>query len=115
LIHRAGEHLSTLEASLRRSHPELTRLVPAGDFRRGSELVSDLALVAETPAQSGIEILDLSEGVKVWLADQRHYGVALVLATGSSEHIDELRSLAERQGMRLDERGLYRGPNHVDC
>ena len=35
LIHRAGEHLSTLEASLRRSHPELTRIVPAGDFRRG--------------------------------------------------------------------------------
>ncbi|WP_147022517.1 DNA polymerase/3'-5' exonuclease PolX [Microvirga aerophila] len=115
LIHRAGEHLSTLEANLRRSHPELTRIVPAGDFRRGSELVSDLALVAETPAHSGIEVIDLSEGARVWLADQRHYGVALVLATGSSKHIEELRSVAERRGLRLDERGLYRGQHLVDC
>ncbi|MBQ0818984.1 DNA polymerase/3'-5' exonuclease PolX, partial [Microvirga sp. HBU67558] len=115
LIHRAGEHLSTLEANLRRSHPELTRIVPAGDFRRGTELVSDLALVAETPARSGIEIVDLSEGARVWLADPPHYGVALVLATGSSEHIDELRSLAERRGLRLNRQGLYRGQHLVDC
>jgi DNA polymerase (family 10) len=115
LIHRAGEHLSTLEASLRRSHPELTRIAPAGDFRRGSELVSDLALVAETSALSGIEMIDLAEGARVWLADRRHYGVALVLATGSSEHIEELQSLAERRGLRLDERGLYRGQQLVDC
>jgi DNA polymerase (family X) len=115
LIHRAGEHLSILEANLRRSHPELTRIVPAGDFRRGSELVSDLALVAETPAHAGIEVVNLTEGAKVWLTDRRRYGVALVLATGSSEHIDELRSLAERRGLRLDERELYRGEHLVDC
>jgi DNA polymerase (family X) len=30
LIHHAGEHLRTLEASLRRSHPELTRIVCFG-------------------------------------------------------------------------------------
>ena len=30
------------EASLRRSHPGLTRITPAGNFRRGCELVSDL-------------------------------------------------------------------------
>ena len=51
----------------------------------------------------------------MWLADRRHYGVALVLATGSSEHINELRSVAERRGLRLDERGLYRGQHLVDC
>jgi DNA polymerase (family X) len=104
-----------LEANLRRSHPELTRIVPAGDFRRGAELVSDLALVAETPAHARIEIVNIADGAKVWLADRRHYGVALVLATGSSEHVDELRSLAERRGLQLDERGLYRGQDLVDC
>ena len=31
------------------SHPELRRIAMAGDLRRGCELVSHLALVAETP------------------------------------------------------------------
>jgi len=53
LIHHAAEHLRTLETSLRRSHPELSRIVSAGELRRGAELVSDLALVAETPDGSG--------------------------------------------------------------
>src|SRR5829696_4808527 len=47
LIHHAAEHLSALEANVRRLHPELSRMVPVGDVRPGSELVSDLALVRE--------------------------------------------------------------------
>ncbi len=103
------------KTNLRRSHPELTRIVTAGDVRRGSELVADLALVAETPTGSGIEILQVSDRTKIWLTDRRRWGVALVLATGSDRHLEELRSLATRRGLRLDERGLYRGDNLIEC
>jgi DNA polymerase (family 10) len=115
LIHHAAEDLAGLEANLRRSHPEPTRVVPAGDVRRGSELVSDLALVAETPTGSGIEILRVADRTSIWLADRPQWGVALVLATGSDRHLDELRSVAERRGLHLDERGLYRGDDLMEC
>jgi DNA polymerase (family 10) len=45
-VHRAGALLANAEDALRRAHPELTRLAPAGDFRRGCELVADLSIVA---------------------------------------------------------------------
>jgi DNA polymerase (family 10) len=115
LIHHAAEDLAGLEANLRRSHPELTRIVPAGDVRRGSELVSDLALVAETPTGSGIDILRVADRTSIWLTDRPRWGVALVLATGSDRHLDELRSVAERRGLHLDEHGLYRGDGLIQC
>jgi DNA polymerase (family 10) len=46
-IHRAAELLSSVEASLKSSKLGLKAIRIAGDLRRGSELVSDLALVAE--------------------------------------------------------------------
>jgi len=51
----------------------------------------------------------------VWLADEKRYGVALVLATGSSEHVSELTSRARRRGLRLDEKGLYSGRRLLPC
>jgi DNA polymerase (family X) len=52
-LHRAATLLRSAQEQLRRSKLELTRLTPAGDFRRGCELVSDLALVAETSRLEG--------------------------------------------------------------
>src|SRR3712207_6481590 len=52
LIHHAGELLDSAAAALGRVYPELTRFTPAGDYRRGCELVSDLALVAEVPRET---------------------------------------------------------------
>src|SRR5215213_10496138 len=46
-IHRAAALLKSAEQSLRRARPELTRIAPAGESRRGCELVRDLVLVAE--------------------------------------------------------------------
>jgi DNA polymerase (family X) len=103
-----------LETYLRRSHPELSRIVPAGDLRRGSELISSLALVAEAPEGSGIQVVD-GTGARIWLADRRRYGVALVLATGSSEHVEELKARARIRGLRLDDQGLYRGKRLLPC
>jgi DNA polymerase (family X) len=49
-IHRAALLLESAERSLQQAHPELVRLTSAGDFRRGCELVADLALVARCQA-----------------------------------------------------------------
>ena len=43
------------------------------------------------------------------VADEKYYGAALLMATGSEEHIDELRMRAARRGMTLDESGLRKG------
>src|SRR3954467_7865829 len=49
LVHHADALLRATVANLAVSHPELQRIVVAGDLRRGCEIVSDLALVAEAP------------------------------------------------------------------
>jgi DNA polymerase (family X) len=46
-MHRAAELMAAAERNLRRALPGLKRIVPAGDFQRGCELVCDLSLVAE--------------------------------------------------------------------
>src|SRR5215213_5989337 len=47
-IHRAGALLDAAKKNLARSVPELTRISDAGDFRRGCELVANLAVVAQS-------------------------------------------------------------------
>src|SRR3954467_14899693 len=47
-LHRANMLMESAMEQLRRSKLDVKNIVPAGDFRRGCELVSDLALVAET-------------------------------------------------------------------
>ena len=46
-VHRAAALLKNAEEQWRRARPDLKRIVPAGDFRRGCELISDLSLVVE--------------------------------------------------------------------
>jgi DNA polymerase (family 10) len=106
-IHRAAEWLTTAEANLRASHPDLKRIMPAGEFRRGCELVSDLCLVAEAAGlKTGPQKVQASDQFTVYLTDNKHYGVTLLLATGSKAHLDALRALAQKQGLLLDESGL---------
>jgi DNA polymerase (family 10) len=113
-MHRSALLLENAEHSLREAHPELKRIVFAGDLRRGCELVADLSLVAETPAvDGGPATLAPGGGLTVHLTDKRHYGITLLLATGSAEHIEELRALALRRGLTLDSEGLRHGPKLV--
>ena len=116
LIHSAGDLLGLAASNLTRSHPDLDRIVAAGDFRRGCELVADLRLVAQVAAaDSEIRVVRLGEDIELYLADPRRYGVALLLATGSAEHVEELQGLAAAKGFALDQRGLRRGRRLVDC
>ena len=108
-LHRAAALLEHVTASLRSARPELRRLTVAGDFRRGCELVGDLALVAEAPSSENHVAVPNSSELKVHLADRKHFGAALLQATGSAAHLDELRALAERKDMRLESDGLRKG------
>ena len=41
--------------------------------------------------------------------DKRRYGITLLLATGSPQHIEELHALAIHKGLKLGPEGLLRG------
>src|SRR3954453_2898956 len=51
LVHHADALLRAAAANLAVSHPELQRIAIAGDLRRGCEVVSALALVADTKSR----------------------------------------------------------------
>lgn len=108
-IHRAAALLEHAKDSLHSARPDLKRLTIAGDFRRACELVGDLSIVAESPAGKNSSPASAPEGLQVHLADRRHFGAALLFATGSAAHLDGLRSLAAAKGMRLEPDGLHKG------
>lgn len=113
-IHRAAEWLEAAERNLRRAQAGILRVTPAGEFRRGCELVGKLSLVAELRKLTrGRETIATSDELTVHLTDARHYGATLLHATGSAAHVEELRLLAAASGMRLDEGGLRRGRKMV--
>ncbi len=95
-IHRAADLLSAAKANLENSNLGLKDLRVAGDLRRGSELVTDLALVAEkkVPETSQLKFGELT----VHMADQDRLGAALLFATGSESHLDQLQTVAKKKG-----------------
>jgi DNA polymerase (family 10) len=111
-LHRAAALLQQATALLRSARPELKRLTVAGDFRRGCELVADLAVVAEDPKFDGRPAAN-EGGLQVHVTDHPHFGATLLFATGSTEHLAGLRTLAEQKGMRLDLHGLRQGRSLV--
>jgi DNA polymerase (family 10) len=115
LIHRAEELLETVAANLGRSHPELSRIELAGDYQRGNEVVSNLAIVGEVPEAESIRVLAAGADVKLWLADRDRYGLALLLATGSFDHVAGLQTVATERGLSLSREGLFRGGDFVPC
>ena len=109
-LHRAARLLETVQEQLRRSNLSIDQIIPAGDFRRGCELVADLAVVVETSKLDGEprKLVSTSQ-TSVWLTDKRRLGVTLMFATGSQEHIAQLRELAAKKNTTLDETGLHFG------
>src|SRR5689334_13762809 len=109
-LHRAAELLDAAQKQLNLSKLAINQVLPAGDFRRGCELVSNLALVVETSKLEGKpRKLASSSHLGIWLTDKRRLGATLMMATGSEAHIDQLRALAADRGMLLDEAGLHGG------
>ncbi len=64
-LHKAASLLEHAVAAVKRDHPEYSRVEIAGDFRRGCELVSELALVAQgkpvAPEEEGLKSQDRRE------------------------------------------------------
>jgi DNA polymerase (family 10) len=108
-LHRAAALLGHAKVSLRKSHPGLKRITIAGDFRRGCELVGDLAIVAEAPKAAKPSASASAKGLHIRLADRKHFGAALLFATGSPTHVEQLQALAADKGMRLEPDGLHKG------
>ena len=107
-IHRATSSFSYASAELKRTHPNLTLITPAGELRRGCELVSTLELVALDPHRKGEnETIGTAEGLRVYITSKERHGITLLLATGSDKHIEALRALAGSKGWTLDADGLH--------
>jgi DNA polymerase (family 10) len=108
-LHRAAALLAHAKDSIREARPELKRVTVAGDFRRGCELVGELTIVAEAPKVAKTSNTSAADGLQIRLSDRKHFGAALLFATGSTAHIDKLQALAAEKGMRLDTDGLHKG------
>lgn len=110
-LHRAAKLLDSAQEQLRRSKLAIQQIVPAGDFRRGCELVRDLALVVQTGKleETAPRKLTSNSQLSVWLTNKRRLGGTLISATGSQKHVEQLRELAVQNGMALDEQGLHVG------
>jgi DNA polymerase (family X) len=108
-LHRAALLLAHAKDSLRKARPELKRVTIAGDFRRGCELVGDLTIVAEAPKVAKTSPASAADGLQIRLSDRKHFGAALLFATGSAAHVEQLQALATEKGMRLEADGLHKG------
>ncbi len=115
-IHHAGALLAFSAETLAQWRPELARIVMAGDYRRGCELVHDLHLVAQAPGElTTVATERIGGDVDLTVADEPRYGVALLFATGSAEHLTQLQSRAAAMGLTLDKQGLRRGRDFIPC
>jgi DNA polymerase (family 10) len=108
-LHKAAALLEHAVASVKSEHPEFSRVEIAGDFRRGCELISDLALVAQAKEAAEIE----STSLRLTVSDKKHFGASLLTATGSPEHLEQLKNYAAGKGFDLRPDGLYRGKKVV--
>jgi DNA polymerase (family X) len=106
-LHRAAASLAYAAEAIARSHPEWTDVTPAGEFRRGCELVGALSLVAVDPKLEGRDkTIDQGGELVVHVTHRARYGAALLAATGSDAHLEALKAVARRKGLVLDADGV---------
>ncbi len=120
------------------AHVEMQHITVAGSYRRRKETVGDLdILVVAEPSQHAAHIMDvftayedvrtvamkgetrssvvLRSGVQIdlRLLNEQSYGSALQYFTGSKEHNIALRRVAQEQGFKVSEYGIFRGEEQV--
>ena len=106
-LHAAAGAFGYAIAELGRTQPGLTMITPAGEFRRGLELISTLVLVGVDPRHRGKNrTITVGDSLKIHVTSKDRYGITLLFATGSPEHIEALRVVAQSKGCTLDEKGL---------
>ena len=107
-IHRAEELLLAAQQNLERGG-EFKNVTVAGDFRRGSELIKELSLVAETAKTDAAPAEIKSGDLTVYLTDRKRFGATLLRATGNDQHLAQLASRAQANGFQLTDEGLVKG------
>lgn len=135
LYHHALGDSAHLREALRKL-PGVLEVIPAGDVRRGAEIVRELVavVVAETPAAEIFAAIAETPGVSEFAGqDERvatirfaggmtarvivtppvNRGAVLVQATGSSGHLEELAARAAEQGVALSGGALWRDSTFV--
>ena len=136
LISQVDELIGPLLAHMREG-PGVERIEVAGSYRRRKETIGDVDLLvqAELPAPAVMEhftafrsvdrvvaagdtrgAVVLGSGLEVDLRviPDRSFGAALHYFTGSKEHNVAVRQIAQRQGLRVNEWGVFRMPEGVD-
>ena len=102
-LNRAAGAFAYAQAELERTHPGLTRVTPAGDFRRGCELIGALVLIAVDPYMKGPnDIITAVDNLTIHVTSKQRYGITLLLATGSDRHIEALKAVAKHRKLTLD-------------
>ena len=117
-----------------RGDPAVETAEMAGSYRRKKETVGDLDLVVASNAPERVtrRFLSMPEmaqvlatgtktsivltgGVQVDLriVPAESFGAALLYFTGSKAHNIELRRMAQRQGMKINEYGVFDGKDRV--
>jgi len=115
--------------------PGVDRIVIAGSFRRWKETVGDLDILVTIRKRSSVmerflryERIDevISHGatrssvrlkntmqVDLRVVAKESFGAALQYFTGSKAHNVELRTLAVKQGLKINEYGVFRGEDRL--
>lgn len=110
--------------------PAIVKIEAAGSYRRGKETVGDVDLLAvATDRDAAMDYfeafsdrsLTIARGqtkvsirvgqafqVDLRLVDSDQFGAALQYFTGSKEHNVRLRGLAKKQGLKINEYGVFR-------
>lgn len=137
--HLYADALPIAEAILARlaGHPDVIRLELAGAMRRCLETVQDLELVAssehpERVLEAFATLSDASEGrdrkdstltmrldsglrATLRVVSDACFPVSMLLATGSTSHVEALRERARERGLALTESGLQDGASAIPC
>ena len=117
--------------------PAVERVQLAGSYRRAKEVMKDLDLVVSTAEPAAVvehicswpqsdkvvargkskTSLRCSNGLGVdfRIVEEKQFPFAICHFTGSKEHNTEMRARAKKQGLKLNEYGLFRGEELTGC
>lgn len=133
-----GEVMATVDQIVKKLKEvdSVSRVAPAGSYRRMKETVGDLDILVESNdnrkvmkkftafsevkkvLESGetktsivVEGLDIQMDLRV--VPKRSFGAALMYFTGSKDHNVRIRSLALKRGLKVNEYGVFRNDTMV--
>ena len=124
LIDTAYARALAAEHALKDRVPGLKSVRIAGSVRRGCEVSDKITLAVSWDdalhpsgpgGPGGPDGLESSADFALVSAPEAHFGAALLFATGSETHWNQLCKLAESKGLSLSPNGLSRGSSDCVC